>query len=271
MLKSNIELRNKIYTNVFQDGKKSDLHFLRTCRLVYLEASELAFSHLVFTSPSTTHNGRSFSKLSERQRRFIRNIHVEISGPAWRALPDFHSLPDACHAEGVFPVHLMQIWRHTSPWEVTGGMRDNPLHEMMKLLFHCTDIGTPLSLNANQAVFGQFLDNPRLESWTLRLVYCAFSTRSLDAKYRNLTATRVQGDDSCGVVEVDGEEEEDKDKGFCALPLVQEGQDGGLEVTFLDGSGDDEFVVELKRLGEEGEVAVGPVRVNFKVVQHMKY
>jgi hypothetical protein len=260
-----VELRNKIYTHVFQAGKKSNLHFLRTCRLVYLEAGELAFSHLVFNSLSTTHNGRSFSKLSERQRRLICNIHLETEGP------NLHALPDACHAEGVFPVHAMQIWRHTSPWEVTGGTRHNPLHEMLRLIFQCTYEGTPLALNANHAVFDQFLNNPRLEKWTLRLIYCAFSTRSLDSKYIDLVATRVQGDDCGGGLE--GEERDDEE--FRALPLVQEdwygssvGRKLGLEITFVDGGGDDEFVVEIKGVDEDGTVVDGSARVSFKVVQH---
>lgn len=158
------ELRNKVYGYVFDDGKASNLNLLQTCRKARIEAGVIGFGSITYFVGNSyltdSYIDQVLNAIPLAYRNAITSVVYRDIAPKWshqHRNTDFdHSrITSICHSHGIFPVEAL----HIKP-----SMKFGSNH--MRFLAGAAD---SCSYGVrNNALFGQWLDNPRLRSWTLR-------------------------------------------------------------------------------------------------------
>jgi hypothetical protein len=154
-----VELRNKIYDFTFDDGKCANLQFLQTCRQVWHEASTTAFSTIALNMDHQQPPTRALKKLPEALRNAIQVVHYG------RNAYGHSQTPILAHRASVFPVHAVE--RLYPP--------EGHDYRFTVMLGRIFDQGWANGKTRSQiepyhfAIFGQFLDNPRLRTWRYEL------------------------------------------------------------------------------------------------------
>ena len=154
-------MRNKIYDYVFDDGKAVNLNLLLSCRQAYHEAGIHAFStialHVDFLNPPLDKVVSALKTIPQRYREVVTTVHssVNTSGQALVELRLLHNI-------GIFPSQLIHqpnsryLEIQVRDWfeDARNTAQDYNTTERPKWI-------------EDAVVFGQFLENPRLQKWSL--------------------------------------------------------------------------------------------------------